>query len=76
MATMNGFAENGGKALVQMLRQNNVIKKVDISANRITDAVLKSLSYSLDQFEGLTFLSVSHFLVQVLSLNLHLTKTM
>ena len=55
---MNGFGENGGKALINSLRQNNVIKEVDLSANRITDSVVKLVGSSLDELEGLSVLLV------------------
>lgn len=56
---MNGFGDEGGRAIVQALRQNNIMKEIDLGANRMTDSVIKLLGSSLDAVTNLEEIHVS-----------------
>lgn len=59
LAGQNGFGDEGGKAIVQASRQINVMKELDLSANRMTDGVIKAMSSSMDGFTSIEDIDVS-----------------
>lgn len=60
LAPMNGFAGEGGRAMVTALRQNNILKEVDLSSNRLTDSVLKYLTFSWQEMTNLAILNLGN----------------
>jgi hypothetical protein len=78
LASMNGFGEEGGKALVTALTENSVIKEIDLSSNRITDSVLTYLTRSLDELPNLSVINVrllDCLLCELCELNLTISVT-
>lgn len=76
LAERNGFADDGGRAIIQAVRQVNIMKELDLSANRMTDSFLKLIAGSLDAVTNLEELHVSckhSFRLFVVTLQLWLT---
>ena len=65
-AETNGFGDEGGKALINTLKVNHILKEIDLSNNRLSDAFIQSFRYNFSEIQGLAVLKVSF--VQVLSI--------
>ena len=59
LACTNGFGDEGGRAIVTALRQNNSMKELDLGTDRLNDSVLKLLGGSLDVLTSLEAVHVS-----------------
>ena len=58
-AHTNGFGDEGGKMLINSLKVNHILKEVDLSNNRLTDAFIKMFTFNLNEMQGVTVLKVN-----------------